>query len=446
MTFSMNVEEYAIKQGFLHLLRPLPDPIKPSDLKSLETCTKTEHIVNNPTLGETLPERLGMRTISSDFDAATIPKRNWIIERYVLGNYIAIIGAGGATGKSMITLCLAVSVALGKDLLNLGDTVQGNALVINNEDDDDELDRRLAGIFKLYRIKNHEVTDKLYIKSGYGERVTISTNSTITGSTSMMSPNVEKIIKEIKRCDIKLLIVDPFVSTHQESENDNSAIDNVMSYYRHIASETGVAIFLVHHTRKDGDEADSRAGDVDVMRGASSLKDAARLCFTLAKMGKKTAKDHGIDDKAKNQLSRLDDAKNNFTLSDGKAKWFKMESVQIANGEWLGVPRSYDLPDAINGKEASSESKEHTTFSYIVRGVLSLKGPEGGAVKRPELMDQLSKESGHKNTKLGDDLQALPTGSSNARRVNVYGRFYRIHQVEGNHSKAAKTIHVILDE
>jgi hypothetical protein len=443
MTFSMNVEEYAIKQGFLHLLRPLPDPIKPSDLKPLEKCTKTEPIVNNPTLGETLPERLGMRTISNDFDAANIPKRNWVIERYVLGNYIAIIGAGGATGKSMITLCLAVSVALGKDLLNLGDTVQGNALVINNEDDDDELDRRLAGIFKFYRIKNHEVIDKLYIKSGYGERVTIST---ISGSISMMSPNVEKIIEEIKCCDIKLLIVDPFVSTHQESENDNSAIDNVMSYYRHIASETGVAIFLVHHTRKDGDEADSRAGDVDVMRGASSLKDAARLCFTLAKMGKKTAKDHGIDDKAKNQLSRLDDAKNNFTLSDGKAKWFKMESVQIANGEWLGVPRSYDLPDVLNANKASNESKEHTIFSYITRGVISLKGDEGGFVKRPELMKQLFIETKHEKSKLAKDLKVLPIGSSNARRVNVGGRFYRIHQVEGNHSNAAKTIHVVVDE
>jgi len=443
MGFEMNFIEHATKRGLLHLLPPLPEPIKSADLKATEKCTNTEPNVNNPTLGETLPEKLGMRTISCDFDAANIPKRKWIIDRLALANYIAIIGAGGATGKSMITLCLAVSVALGKDLLNLGDTVQGNALVINNEDDNDELDRRLAGIFKLYRIKSHEVTNKLYIKSGYGERVTISTN---TGNITMMSPDVVKIINEIKRCNIKLLIIDPFVSTHQESENDNSAIDNVMSYYRHIASETGVALFLVHHTRKDGEESDSHAGDVDVMRGASSLKDAARLCFTLSKMGKKTAKDHGIDDKTKNQLSRLDDAKNNFTLSDGKAKWFKMESVQIANGEWLGVPRSYDLPDAINGKEASNESKEHTTFSYITRGVISLKGNEGGVVKRPELMKQLFIETKYEKSKLAKDLQALPIGSSNARRVNVGGRFYRIHQVEGNHSNAAKTIHVVVDE
>lgn len=433
----MNFEEHAKKRGFSHLLS------QSTDLKPQEKCIAAEPIANTTSLGEILPEGLGMRTIAREFDAANIPRRNWIIKRYALANYIAIFGAGGATGKSMVTLTLAVSVALGKDLLDLGKTIQGNALVINNEDDDDELDRRLAGIFKLYRIQNDEVVDKLHIKSGYGERVTISTNS---GQILFMSPDVEKIISEIKRCDIKLLIVDPFVSTHQENENDNSAIDTVMSYYRHIASETGVAIILVHHTRKDSEESDSHAGDVDVMRGASSLKDAARLCFTLSKMGKKTANEHEIDDKTKNQLSRLDDAKNNFTLSDGKAKWFKMESVQIDNGEWIGVPRSYDMPDLINTYKASGASREHTTFSYIVRGVISLKGAEGGAVKRPELMEQLLIETKNEKTKLGNDLKALPIGSSNARRVNVDGRFYRIHQVEGKHSKAAKTIHVVVDE
>jgi len=443
MAYQMNYKEWAIKRGLKHMLQPSGDSINPTVIKQAETCLLPGPIADLPSLGEISSESLGMRTISLDFNAANIPTRDWIIERYALASYIGLIGAAGATGKSMVTLTLAVSVALGKDLLYIGKTVQGNALVINNEDDNDELNRRLAGIFKLHHIKSHELIDRLYIKSGYGNRVTVATNN---GQILFMSPDVDKIIKEIKRCDIKLLIVDPFVSTHQEKENDNSAIDTVMNYYRHIASETGVAIVLVHHTRKDGDESDSHAGDVDVMRGASSLKDAARLCFTLSKMGSETAKEHGIDSKIQNQLSRLDDAKNNFTLSDGKAKWLKMESVQIDNGEWIGVPRSYDMPDPLNPNKASGESREHTTFSYIVRGVISLKCIEGGAVKRPALMKRLLIETGHENSKLAKDLKALPIGSSNSRRVNVDGRFYRIHQVEGNHSKAAKTIHVMVDE
>ena len=438
----MIIKDELKSRGLSHMfetgdkLKTINDGKEPEStcLKAVDVCTSS--------LGLILPKNLGMRTIPSDFNPADIPKRNWIIDKYVLGNYITLIAAAGATGKSIFTLTLAVSVALGKDLLDLGTTVQGNVLVINNEDDDDELNRRLAGIFKFHRVSNHEVNNRLFLKSGYGERITISTS---TGQTVVMSPDVDKIITEIKRCDIKLLVIDPFVSTHQEQENDNTALDKVMSFYRYIASETGVAILLVHHTRKNGEESDSFAGDVDSMRGASSTKDAARLCFTLTKMGKKSAEKHDVEERYRHQLIRLDDAKNNFTQNDGQAKWFKMESVRIANGEWLGVPRPYDLPEPVNSQKASSESKEHTTLSYIVRGVLALNGHEGGGVKRPKLLQQLLKETTHRTSKIEDDLAMLPVGSSKSRRVRVDGTFYRVHQVDGAHAKAAKTIYVIVD-
>tara|TARA_B110000438_G_C15814928_1_gene651507 strand:+ start:1498 stop:2835 length:1338 start_codon:yes stop_codon:yes gene_type:complete len=424
-----------------------PQPAANSQLESVTKVVDKESfpvtIPMYPSLGEIPPKGLGMRTIPIGFNSADIPPRNWIIDKYIQGKYITLIAAAGATGKSIFTLTLAVSVALGKDLLDLGTTVQGNVLVINNEDDDVELDRRLAGIFKLHRISNHEVNNRLFLKSGYGKRITISTKN---GQTMIRSPDVDKIIAEIKRCDIKVLIIDPFVSTHQEQENDNSALDEVMSYYRQIASETGVAIVLVHHTRKNGDESDSYAGDVDTMRGASSTKDAARQCFTLAKMGKKSAADYGIQDHERHQLIRLDDAKNNFTLSTGKPRWLKLENVLIDNGERLGVPRSYDLPEPATPQKATAESKEHTIFSYIVRGVLALNGNEGGGVKRPILLEQLLKETTHGKSKIEGDLKGLPIGSSKSRRVNVDGVFYRVHQVDGTHANAAKTIYAVVNQ
>lgn len=442
MTIEVTYNDGLNKRSSVKELRPEVGLFYQSDTSELQ-AKSLQNPNAIPALGEILPVELGMRTISNDFDPANIPPRNWIINKYVQGNYITLIAAAGATGKSIFTLSLAVSVALGKDLLDLGTTVQGNVLVINNEDDDDELDRRLAGIFKFHRIKNNEITNRLYLKSGYGGRITVSTNS---GQTVMRSPDVEKIITEIKRCKIKLLVIDPFVSTHQEQENDNTALDEVMGYYRQIASETGVAIVLVHHTRKNGDESDSFAGDVDSMRGASSTKDAARLCFTLSKMGKKFASKHGFNDGERHQLIRLDDAKNNFTLTDGRPKWLKLESVNIANGEWLGVPRAYDLPELLNSDKKTAESKEHSTFSYIVRGVIAINGCEGGVIKRPQLLKQLRKETKYEKSKIESDLKGLPKGTSNARRVNVDGTFYRIHQVDGLHATAAKTIYVVMDE
>ena len=441
MDYEMNFEEWGKKNSLHPKLEKTRQLLEQHAVQQAETSFKPTASEITHALGSFKADPLGIRTIAPDFDAANIPPRNWIIDKYALGGYITLLGAAGATGKSMFTLCLATSVALGRDLLDLGETRQGNVLVINNEDDNDELDRRFAGVFKTYRIRSEEVTNKLYLKSGYGKRITVSTN---TGITTMISPDVDKIVAEVKRCDIKVLIIDPFVSTHDSNENDNSALDQVMGYYRQIASETGVAIILVHHTRKNGEESDSFAGNVDAMRGASATKDAARLCFTLSKMGEKYAKEHGIDGFNRHQLIRLDDAKNNFTLADGKAKWLKMEGVQIANGEWIGVPRSYDMPEPMT--EVTAEFKEHSTLSYIIRSVIALVGSEGGSVKRPDLEQELKKETNFKKSKIAKDLQRLSKGLSNARPIDIDGRRYLIYQVDGPHPNAAKAVRLVPNE
>ena len=72
-----------------------------------------------------------------------------------------------------------------------------------------------------------------------------------------------------------------------------------------------------------------------------------------------------------------------------------------------------------------------------------MNGHEGGNVKRPQLLKQLLKETRYSASKIEEDLTMLPVGSSKARRVNVDGVFYRVHQVDGAH---AKTIYVIVDQ
>ena len=59
-------------------------------------------------------------------------------------------------------------------------------------------------------------------------------------------PVVHRLIEEIRRNQIDVVIVDPFVSTHAVSENDNPAIDRVAKTWARIAHETNCAIELVH--------------------------------------------------------------------------------------------------------------------------------------------------------------------------------------------------------
>jgi hypothetical protein len=143
--------------------------------------------------------------------------------------------------------------------------------------------------------------------------------------------------------EIGLLIVDPFVSTHNAPENDNTAMDQVMSIYRRVAAKTGASITLIHHTRKQQDTKGSSAGNADIARGASAFKDAVRVVATLTPMTSKEAGDLKFDSVEQSRHFRLDLAKQNFSPACVNAWWFRMESCLIDNGEHVGVPVPVNL-------------------------------------------------------------------------------------------------------
>jgi hypothetical protein len=65
--------------------------------------------------------------------------------------------------------------------------------------------------------------------------------------------------------------VDPFIKSHGVPENDNGAMDAVVTQWAQIADITGCSIELPHHSRKtNGAEVTVEAG-----RGAVSMIDAA---------------------------------------------------------------------------------------------------------------------------------------------------------------------------
>ena len=83
----------------------------------------------------------------------------------------------------------------------------------------------------------------------------------------------------MKSFGAKVLIVDPFVQTHQLNENDNGQINFLADRIRTIAKETNSAVMLVHHARK-GSEQGIRGENA---RGASALKDALEAFASCTK-------------------------------------------------------------------------------------------------------------------------------------------------------------------
>lgn len=284
-------------------------------------------------------------TLGAGFDVKSIPTRQWVFGKRFLKGYItATVGRAGVS-KSTFSILSCLSVALDKSLT--GEQVHkggGQVLIINNEDQKHEIERRFSAACQHYDIDFADVADRFHYMSGYdAETFTICTRDEL--GVILTTPNVPALIDYIIKHNIVMLVMDPFISTHTANENDNGEIERVMDAYRHIAAKTNCAIELIHHVRKGGE-----AGDAEATRGASSAVAAARNVTTLYKMSRKEAAELHIDfDTLGIMMVRMDIGKENFSLSAAGATWFKLNSVVLPNGEDgepgddMGVHEPYDI-------------------------------------------------------------------------------------------------------
>jgi RecA-family ATPase len=380
-------------------------------------------------------------TIQPNFNPAAIPQRPWVIREMLMMGYITQLIAPPGVGKSMFSLLFGVMVATGSDSIRRIDR-RANVLVINNEDDLDEMHRRLAGILQQYKIEPGDLTEKFHLLSGYGASHLIAKHESNT--SIIAGPVVEPIIEFCLTNQIKFIIIDPFVSTHDANENDNASIEQVISQYRHIAKTTGATILLVHHISKGGIDTEGHAGNMNSGRGASALTGAVRAAFTLARMSKENYADLKLDDIIDSRPIRLDNAKQNFAVLSDKIDWYEMKSVTLANGDSVGVPVPFDMTAIdtrlekikVEEKTKRDDIKISDVASDIVAVMTEDKQLQG------ELKPLYKNRTGKKKTAAEDALALLPIGFGTAIRIYVNKVPYKVwREREGSNTRPYYYIH-----
>jgi hypothetical protein len=121
------------------------------------------------------------------------------------------------------------------------------------------------------------------------------------------------------------------VKSHAVEENNNSMIDYVVQILSDLAEKFDIAIDVPHHVAKGSPEP----GNANRARGASSMKDAFRLVYTLTPMSTDEARAFGLDEVRRRRLVRMDSAKVNITPAMGDAKWFQLVGVRLGNATEL---------------------------------------------------------------------------------------------------------------
>ena len=287
-------------------------------------------------------------------DPASIPPREWVYGRHYIRRYLTATVAPGALGKSSLALVEAVDMVTGRGLLSDKPTrLRHRVFYWNGEDPQEEIDRRIAAICRHYGIDEAALGDGLFARSGRDVPICMASETKL--GLIVNTNTRDTLLRDLVDNRIDVLILDPFVATHEISENDNVKVNVVARAFGWIAEKANASVELIHHTRK-GQLGEDRG--VDDARGAKALTDAARSVRVLNPMQAAEAEALGINPELRRSHFRVDDAKTNLVPPSSAAVWRKLQSVDLGNAganqssDHVGVVIAWTKPSAMEGLTA----------------------------------------------------------------------------------------------
>lgn len=327
-------------------------------------------------------------------DPASIPLRPWIYGRWFLRGTVACIVAPGGVGKSTLVAGTALAMSTGRGLL--GKAVwEGPKRVWlwNLEDDLDELSRSIQAATIHHDIAPTDIEGRLFVDSAM-EGAGLCTAIEVDGEFRLLAPVYQNVAEEIRDRMIDVLVIDPFVSSHEIGENDNAKIDKVSKAWARVAKEANCCVILVHHTSKAG------SSEVTAMsaRGAVALINAARSTLVINRMENEEAERLGIPTDERRRYISVQDDKHNRAPAE-KADWYRLASVDLGNGpqnsfgggDSVAVVESWSPPDpfdnvtpahiaSVQGKVADGEWRENVQATkWVGHALADVLGLDAGA-------------------------------------------------------------------
>ena len=263
-----------------------------------------------------------------------VPQTPWLVEGLLLYRAVTLLGGPGAAGKSVLALQIAISVALGVDFGWWHAPLRKrNVLVLSAEDDEDEVERRVAAACQLMKVDRADLPPSLLLAKQRAIRLVIKDLKTGKVTPATLWRQVAQMISEN---DIGLLIIDPLVKASEGfDESSNTDQDRLFEEIIALTGGHDCAILLVDHFAKAG-----IGGDQNAIRGASAKVNAARVACTLAPMTKQEWT-RIKPPRAKEVYAKYSGPKMNYGPKIGD-RWVELVVCDVGNGEKRvgAVPRN----------------------------------------------------------------------------------------------------------
>lgn len=366
-----------------------PEPITPeiSDRPAENGAGSEMQADADPTPADPIdtPEQLSSSLLEewdAGLDSYQIPPRAWLLGNTYCRQFVSSLLATGGGGKTAMRIAQAISCATGRELTGEKVFVRCRVLYASLEDDVDELRRRVRAAMLYHGISADELKGWLFLAAPGQKAGKLVTTEPASRSRKKQDGRVRagQMLEEIKAAitarQIDVLMIDPLVKAHDVEENDNTAMDFVISTLTQLAIDHNIAVDVLHHTSKGAADP----GNADRGRGASAVNNGARLVYTLSTMNADEARTFSIPENERRSYVRIDSGKVNIAPPLRDAKWFQIVGVDLRNsnpdypsGDNVQTVTPWTPPDVWEG---ATEDIRQRILDEIDAGV-----PEASALK-----------------------------------------------------------------
>ena len=282
----------------------------------------------------------------------TIPARQWLHARHYVRRYVVMTVAPGGYGKSSLLLCNAVEMATGVGLIGPNPIEPIKTVYWNAEEAEiEEVERRIAALVLAHKhkIKPEMLVGNLFLGGKISNDEWRFAQADRFGKVVVNAVLVKLVTEFIGDNKIGCAMFDPMVSFHKIAENETAAMETfIKGVIEPIAIKTNACIELSHHTRKPSGGFGGGEITADESRGAGAAVAAARSVRVLNRMTAAEAADAGIEGEERRLFLRIARDKQNMTKPD-KARWVRLQSVEIGNGDEVQAVVSWAFPKAFDG-------------------------------------------------------------------------------------------------
>lgn len=332
-----SIPERDYRSGVDRLLGPIADYSKASVAPNEEGAEQPQ----KPALVATPYKRV---------DPKTIPLRDWIYGSLLIRKFVTATVSPGGIGKSSLVTVEALAMASGRGLLDVSPKRRMKVWLWNLEDPQEETARKIEAAALHYGLEPEETDGYLFVNSGRDTPLVMAKE--LKGGAFILAPVVDALVEQCKANGIDVLTIDPFVSSHEVGENNNTFQDMIIKEWGRVADRANIAVHLVDHTRKmTGTEAEVTT---DSARGAKAKTDGCRVVRAVNRMTEGEGLRAGVENFR--LFFRTFNDKANLAPPADKSDWFKLESVDLGNapsnlqfGDSIGVVTTWVWPDALEG-------------------------------------------------------------------------------------------------